>query len=82
MEKFRFVTPSRAGKWYGDLKLAQQTANAIGAGFLIAGAVSSWLILVQSWKLQIAPSSPQWMVGAVPTFSTGLCRSSSALVGA
>ena len=34
MEKFRFVTPSRAGKWYGDLKLAQQTANAIGAGFL------------------------------------------------
>jgi len=34
MEKFRFVTPFRAGKWYGDLKLAQQAASAIGAGFL------------------------------------------------
>lgn len=34
MTKFRFVTPHRIGKWYGDLGLAQRFANAIGAGFL------------------------------------------------
>ncbi len=34
MTKYRFVTPHRAGKWYPDLKLAQQFAHAIGAGFL------------------------------------------------
>jgi hypothetical protein len=34
MTKFRFVTPHRIGKWYGDLKLAQRFAAAIGAGFL------------------------------------------------
>ncbi len=34
MTKFRFVTPNRIGKWYGDLQLAQRFANAIGAGFL------------------------------------------------
>ena len=34
MTKFRFVTPSRAGKWYPDLRQAQAFASRIGAGFL------------------------------------------------
>jgi hypothetical protein len=34
MTKFRFVTPSRAGKWYADLRQAQAFASRIGAGFL------------------------------------------------
>jgi hypothetical protein len=34
MNKFRFVTPHRIGKWYHDLHLAQRFANAIGAGYL------------------------------------------------
>jgi hypothetical protein len=34
MTKFRFVTPSRAGKWYTDLRQAQAFASRIGAGFL------------------------------------------------
>jgi hypothetical protein len=34
MNKFRFVTPHRSGKWYSDLSLAQRFANSIGAGFL------------------------------------------------
>jgi len=33
MTKFRFVTPSRRGKWYDTLDLAQRFAAAIGAGF-------------------------------------------------
>ncbi len=34
MTRFRFVTPHRIGKWYADLHVAQNFANAIGAGFL------------------------------------------------
>ena len=33
MTKFRFVTPTRRGKWYATLDLAQRFAAAIGAGF-------------------------------------------------
>lgn len=34
MTMYRYVTDHRAGKWYPDLKTAQQQACAIGAGFL------------------------------------------------
>lgn len=34
MTMYRFVTDNRAGKWYADLRTAQQQACAIGAGFL------------------------------------------------
>jgi hypothetical protein len=33
MTKYRFVTPSRAGKWYKSLEDAQLFAERIGAGF-------------------------------------------------
>ena len=33
MTQFRFVTTSRIGKWYSDLRLAQRFANSIGAGY-------------------------------------------------
>ncbi len=33
MTKYRFVTPSRTGKWYTDLEQAQRFAERIGAGF-------------------------------------------------
>ena len=32
--QYRFVTPHRTGKWYADLRTAQEQAYAIGAGFL------------------------------------------------
>ncbi|MCH4152136.1 MAG: hypothetical protein LKF30_09355 [Sphingobium sp.] len=31
--KYRFVTPSRSGKWYADLTEAQRNSARIGAGF-------------------------------------------------
>lgn len=31
---YRFVTSHRTGKWYQDLRTAQEQAYAIGAGFL------------------------------------------------
>jgi len=34
MQRYRFVTPHRAGKWYPDLETAQRHACEIGAGFL------------------------------------------------
>jgi hypothetical protein len=34
MERYRFVTPHRAGKWYPDLETAQRHAYRVGAGFL------------------------------------------------
>jgi hypothetical protein len=34
MTRYRFVTPHRTGKWYTDLRTAQQYACDIGAGFL------------------------------------------------
>lgn len=34
MTRYRFVTPHRTGKWYNDLKTAQEFAHRIGAGFL------------------------------------------------
>ncbi|MES2494316.1 MAG: hypothetical protein V4579_13695 [Pseudomonadota bacterium] len=34
MQRYRFVTPHRAGKWYPDLETAQRHAFEIGAGFL------------------------------------------------
>jgi hypothetical protein len=34
MQRYRFVTPHRTGKWYPDLATAQQFAETIGAGFL------------------------------------------------
>jgi hypothetical protein len=33
MTKYRFVTPTRTGKWYPTLEQAQQFADKIGAGF-------------------------------------------------
>ena len=33
MTKYRFVTPTRTGKWYNDLEQAQRFAERIGAGF-------------------------------------------------
>ncbi len=33
MTRFRFVTPTRRGKWYPDLTLAKRFAAALGAGF-------------------------------------------------
>lgn len=32
--QYRFVTPHRTGKWYSDLRTAQEQAYVIGAGFL------------------------------------------------
>lgn len=34
MKHYRYVTGHRAGKWYPDLRTAQQQACAIGAGLL------------------------------------------------
>ncbi|MFC0685945.1 MULTISPECIES: hypothetical protein [Sphingomonadaceae] len=34
MNRFRFITPHRTGKWYATLELAQRFASQIGAGFL------------------------------------------------
>lgn len=34
IRKYRYVTPSRSGKWYADLKEAQRQSVRIGAGFL------------------------------------------------
>lgn len=34
MTRYRFVTPSRTGKWYSDLQTAKRFACEIGAGFL------------------------------------------------
>jgi hypothetical protein len=34
MTRYRFVTPSRTGKWYPDLETARRFACQIGAGFL------------------------------------------------
>ena len=34
MQRYRFITPNRAGKWYPDLETAQRHACEIGAGFL------------------------------------------------
>lgn len=31
--EYRFVTPTRTGKWYPTLSLAQQQACGIGAGY-------------------------------------------------
>ena len=33
MTKYRFVTPTRTGKWYSNLEEAQRFAERIGAGF-------------------------------------------------
>ena len=33
MSYYRFVTPSRSGKWYPSVEAAQQAAAWIGAGF-------------------------------------------------
>lgn len=33
MTRYRFVTPTRAGKWYTDLDTAKRFASQIGAGF-------------------------------------------------
>lgn len=33
MTKYRFVTPTRTGKWYTSIEQAQQFAERIGAGF-------------------------------------------------
>lgn len=34
MTQYRFITPTRVGKWYRTLADAQRAAMAIGAGFL------------------------------------------------
>jgi len=34
MQRYRFITPHRAGKWYPDLETAQRHACKVGAGFL------------------------------------------------
>jgi hypothetical protein len=36
MNRFRFVTQQRQGKWYSTVELAQRFAATIGAGFLDA----------------------------------------------
>ena len=33
MTRYRFVTPSRSGKWYASIDEAQRFAERIGAGF-------------------------------------------------
>lgn len=33
MTKYRFVTPTRTGKWYPSIEQAQRFADRIGAGF-------------------------------------------------
>ncbi|MEE4452687.1 hypothetical protein [Novosphingobium resinovorum] len=34
MSRYRFITPTRTGKWYPDLATAKRFASSIGAGFL------------------------------------------------
>jgi hypothetical protein len=34
MQRYRFITPHRTGKWYPDLETAMRFACAIGAGFM------------------------------------------------
>ncbi|EHJ62971.1 MULTISPECIES: hypothetical protein [Novosphingobium] len=34
MQRYRFITPHRTGKWYPDLDTAKRFACEIGAGFL------------------------------------------------
>lgn len=33
MTQYRYVTPTRSGKWYPSIEAAQKAANKIGAGF-------------------------------------------------
>lgn len=33
MTRYRYVTPTRSGKWYPSIEAAQKAANKIGAGF-------------------------------------------------
>ena len=33
MKLYRYVTPTRSGKWYPSIEAAQKAANKIGAGF-------------------------------------------------
>lgn len=33
IRKYRFVTPSRSGKWYSDITEAQRNSMRLGAGF-------------------------------------------------
>lgn len=39
MLQYRFITRTRRGKWYDDLRDAQRFANEIGAGFLDATGI-------------------------------------------
>lgn len=38
MTMYRYVTPTRTGKWYPSIEAAQKTANKIGAGFWDEGS--------------------------------------------
>jgi len=57
MIRFRFVTPHRIGKWYGELRLAQRFANTIGAGFL--DRRSGRFVAYPGTRLETVTASPQ-----------------------
>ena len=57
MTKFRFITPHRIGKWYGDLQLAQRFAHSIGAGFL--DRRSGRFIAYPGTRLEMAPRAEE-----------------------
>lgn len=63
--QYRFITPHRTGKWYPDIRTAQEQAYAIGAGFL--DARSGAFYQYPGTRLETQVMEP--MVGAA---STGL----------
>ena len=55
MEKYRFITPNRTGKWYPDLESAKRFANRIGAGFMEAR--TGKFVAYAETKLEVAPAA-------------------------
>jgi len=57
MNRFRFVTPHRIGKWYPDLVTAQRHACAIGAGF--RQDRTGLFVAYPGTRLEVAGIAPQ-----------------------
>lgn len=55
MEKYRFITPNRTGKWYPDLESAKRFANRIGAGFMEARTGN--FVAYAGTRLEVAPAA-------------------------
>jgi hypothetical protein len=58
MFQYRYVTPTRSGKWYPTVQAAQKAADRIGAGFHddIAGKFYPYVFAVLETRLAPNPS--------------------------